>query len=421
MAPYLKPQDVITVHWYPGYDVFLADYLNGVPARAGGRETWLTETGKNGCDQYAKALQMATLHQTYSSRTNSLWTGYFVYVLKRETCSETLLNDDWTPNAAFLEYQKYTTVPGRLGQGHILIGTSCPGQGITSRNGLYQLIYQCDGNLVLYGPGGALWATMTGGPAGYAFMQSDGNFVVYNGNSVPVFYTATSSPANAGAYLEVGDDGYVRLLHGIQSGIVTLWTSPNWQPPPTSTTAFYDAINYGGGTLTTSTDMSFVGWDWNDRISSVRVAPGQTITLYEAISFGGQSLTLTADAPDLRQHPGPGPDGTWDNVVSSIRMSAPPAPTGRWKLDGNGGCYFDPNDSGPNQCNPPAFDLGATTWSPRLTAGNRPPSAPPDVRLNPRSKFGRLTRLPLASREIGLSRVFDPAQYWRRLVQAGHP
>ena len=26
------------------------------------------------------------------------------------------------------------------------------------------------------------------------------------------------------------------------------------------------------------------------------------------------------------------------------------AQTGRWKLDGNGGCYFDANDDGPDQC-----------------------------------------------------------------------
>jgi hypothetical protein len=25
---------------------------------------------------------------------------------------------------------------------------------------------------------------------------------------------------------------------------------------------------------------------------------------------------------------------------------------GRWKVDANGGCYFDANDSGPNQCTP---------------------------------------------------------------------
>jgi hypothetical protein len=29
------------------------------------------------------------------------------------------------------------------------------------------------------------------------------------------------------------------------------------------------------------------------------------------------------------------------------------ASAGRWKLDGNGGCVFDANDSGPNQCPPP--------------------------------------------------------------------
>src|SRR5262245_10999824 len=27
---------------------------------------------------------------------------------------------------------------------------------------------------------------------------------------------------------------------------------------------------------------------------------------------------------------------------------------GRFKDDGNGGCFFDPNDDGPNQCTPPA-------------------------------------------------------------------
>jgi len=28
------------------------------------------------------------------------------------------------------------------------------------------------------------------------------------------------------------------------------------------------------------------------------------------------------------------------------------ATLGRWKDDGNGGCYFDASDSGPNQCQP---------------------------------------------------------------------
>jgi hypothetical protein len=29
---------------------------------------------------------------------------------------------------------------------------------------------------------------------------------------------------------------------------------------------------------------------------------------------------------------------------------------GRWKLGGDGSCYWDPADSGPNQCTPPATD-----------------------------------------------------------------
>ena len=32
-----------------------------------------------------------------------------------------------------------------------------PGESIWSANGRYRFIYQTDGNLVLYGPGGALW------------------------------------------------------------------------------------------------------------------------------------------------------------------------------------------------------------------------------------------------------------------------
>lgn len=33
------------------------------------------------------------------------------------------------------------------------------------------------------------------------------------------------------------------------------------------------------------------------------------------------------------------------------------AKAGRWKDDGNGGCYWDPNDDGPDQCTPPRATL----------------------------------------------------------------
>jgi hypothetical protein len=44
----------------------------------------------------------------------------------------------------------------------------------------------------------------------------------------------------------------------------------------------------------------------------------------------------------------------FDPNDSGPDQCTPPVPTGRFKDDGNGGCVFDPNDSGPNQCTPPA-------------------------------------------------------------------
>jgi hypothetical protein len=129
----------------------------------------------------------------------------------------------------------------------------------------------------------------------------------------------------------------------------------------------YEALDFSGASFSVTSDQSFVGWDWNDRVTSIRVPAGQTVTLYGDIDFGGPSLTLTSDAPDLRQFAGPGGDGTWNDAVSSIRLSGnPPPPSGRWKLGGDGSCYWDPNDSGPDQCTPPAPLMAARFRDPSL-------------------------------------------------------
>ena len=54
-------------------------------------------------------------------------------------------------------------------------------------------------------------------------------------------------------------------------------------------------------------------------------------------------------------------------VVGSVASSAF---DGRWKDDGNGGCVFDPNDSGPNQCTPPATE-GAESTGPAAASASR--------------------------------------------------
>lgn len=89
-------------------------------------------------------------------------------------------------------------------------------------------------------------------------------------------------------------------------------------PHPQSGATLYDDVGYGGSSLDLGSDSAFVGWEWNDRISSIHVPAGRTVTLFEHADFAGESLTLTGDVDDLRQYPGPGTDGTWNDASSSI-------------------------------------------------------------------------------------------------------
>ena len=79
------------------------------------------------------------------------------------------------------------------------------GQFRQSADGRFQLIYQGDGNLVLYqGWSAPLWWTSTNSNnPGFAVMQGDGNFVVYDSTG-PVWWSGTGTP---GAFLVVQNDG----------------------------------------------------------------------------------------------------------------------------------------------------------------------------------------------------------------------
>jgi len=87
-----------------------------------------------------------------------------------------------------------------------------PGQFLRSQNGLYTLIMQGDGNLVLYNTAGQpLWHTNTWGfPGAYLIFQGDGNVVIYYG-SYPLWHT-NSHGTNASLFV-VQDDSNV-VLYG---------------------------------------------------------------------------------------------------------------------------------------------------------------------------------------------------------------
>lgn len=67
---------------------------------------------------------------------------------------------------------------------------------LVSADRRYQLVMQGDGNLVQYGPGGALWSTETEGSTGQFVVQEDGNLVVY-AEGRAVWQSGTGAPVTA--------------------------------------------------------------------------------------------------------------------------------------------------------------------------------------------------------------------------------
>ncbi|NBK29483.1 hypothetical protein IPC245_11650 [Pseudomonas aeruginosa] len=83
------------------------------------------------------------------------------------------------------------------------------GPGTEYVNGNYRLVFQDDGNLVIYriNPLAVVWATYTMG-ADKAVVQEDGNFVIYKGTAV-LWHTHTAS--GIPAYLLFTDSGRLSL------------------------------------------------------------------------------------------------------------------------------------------------------------------------------------------------------------------
>lgn len=95
-----------------------------------------------------------------------------------------------------------------------------PGQSRRSPNGRYDLVYQGDGNLVLYAGSQALWTSGTAGQSpGEVAMQPDGNLVVYNSGRARVWSTGTQG--QSGAFLRVQDDA--NLVVYSRGGRFALW------------------------------------------------------------------------------------------------------------------------------------------------------------------------------------------------------
>ena len=86
-----------------------------------------------------------------------------------------------------------------------------------SPDGQYHFIHQSDGNMVIYGPSGVVWASSTNGVTTGLCMQSDGNLVLYNGSTAR--WSTNTSGRGSSTYLQMQSDGNLVLFAGLGNAI----------------------------------------------------------------------------------------------------------------------------------------------------------------------------------------------------------
>jgi hypothetical protein len=110
-----------------------------------------------------------------------------------------------------------------------------PGQNMVAPGCYYRLSMQTDGNLVVYGGNTARWAANTWGSSdAYASLQDDGNFVVYDGNGSARWSTGTGGRGRV--YLYMQTDGNLVLRN---SSAAVFWASRSNGPSDIGQTCAY--------------------------------------------------------------------------------------------------------------------------------------------------------------------------------------
>ena len=121
--------------------------------------------------------------------------------------------------------------------------------------------------------------------------QTDGNYVFFNLNS----HLALDNP---GGSTQTG----TQLSQWQASGTTAQEFALIAQAPslPNGALAcFYADANFKGDSYCATANSNWVGTTWNDRISSVRIAPGYNVQLYQDINYGGSAVALESDLVDL--------------------------------------------------------------------------------------------------------------------------
>ncbi|KVV01755.1 MULTISPECIES: putidacin L1 family lectin-like bacteriocin [unclassified Pseudomonas] len=117
--------------------------------------------------------------------------------------------------------------------------------------GASRLVFQADGNLVVFGPaGGAIWASHTQGQGAVrAVMQADGNFVLLNAANGVVWQTGTAG--RTGAFARLQPNGGFSIAFELP-----VWARFGFTPVLKPRRVFYP--DHGTGPLPTWKD-----WTWS--------------------------------------------------------------------------------------------------------------------------------------------------------------
>jgi hypothetical protein len=216
----------------------------------------------------------------------------------------------WSAITALLALLGLVVVAGALpaaAASSLNAGSALACASLHSTSGQYEAAMQCDGNLVVYGPGGPIWSSRTNNTPGTSLeVQTDGNLVLYGSGHVPVWSTNTTG---SGASLVMQDDGNLVLY----SSNGATWASKansegaiNW---------FYDhrgATNYEG-LCEKAVENAFgrnavypsarANWNARDHNTPFSAAPRGTLVFYNtsasahvAISLGNGRVFSTSAA-----------------------------------------------------------------------------------------------------------------------------
>jgi hypothetical protein len=171
------------------------------------------------------------------------------------------------------------------------------GQVLASDNGLYYLILQQDGNLVVYNnQDKALWAAGTSGKkSAYLIMQTDNNFCVYPSSGSGAFWCAMSEGSGA-VQASMDNDGVLRLYNSANKAVWTFGTpvgpfnnTPSAIKPVTNTYSPYAVPVFIAGTYgcgpwgTTSFPDKTANWIWYSQMSNTNANTNATAVTIQYI------------------------------------------------------------------------------------------------------------------------------------------